>query len=134
MNFYRVILLILGTLSLGIGLIGLLIPGLPTTPFILLTAGLYVRSSDKLYQRLISNKVVGPYIREFSNNKGMTRQTKVYAICTMWLMIGLSVIFGIKLLPIRIIVLIVGLIGTLVMGFIVPTVNKKSSKNIDDQL
>ena len=54
MNLFKVILIALGTLSLCIGIIGIIVPGLPTTPFILLTAGLYINSSDRSYQKLIT--------------------------------------------------------------------------------
>ncbi len=59
MSFLKSILILLGTLSLCIGVIGIVVPGLPTTPFLLLTAGLYIKSSDKLYTKLISNRLVG---------------------------------------------------------------------------
>ena len=49
MNLIKVLLIVLGTLSLCVGIIGIVVPGLPTTPFVLLTAGLYIKSSDKLY-------------------------------------------------------------------------------------
>jgi uncharacterized protein len=128
MSLVKVLCIVLGTISLCIGIIGILMPGLPTTPFVLLTAGLYVRSSDKLYQKLISNRFIGSYIFEFRTNKGMTRKKKVLAMGIMWGMILLSVIFFIPLLTVKLIILILGLIGTLVMGFIVSTIHI-SNKN-----
>ena len=83
MSLVKIILIVLGTLSLGIGIIGIVVPGLPTTPFLLLTAGLYVKSSDRLYQKLISNRYVGSYILEYQANKGMTKRAKLYAIGLM---------------------------------------------------
>jgi uncharacterized protein len=83
MNFSKVILIALGTLSLCIGIIGIIVPGLPTTPFVLLTAGLYIKCSDKLYQKFIANRFIGLYISEFQTNKGMTKRTKLFAIGTM---------------------------------------------------
>ena len=124
LNFKKVILVILGTISLGIGIIGIFVPGLPTTAFLLLTAALYMRSSDKLYQKLLQNKYLGPYIREFQENKGMTKRTKIHAIGTMWFMISISCIFFIRPVSIILIVIGVGIIGTIVMGFIVPTSDK----------
>ena len=61
----KTILIILGTVSLILGVTGIFIPGLPTTPFLLLTAGLYLRSSKKLYKRLISNQYIGCYIDNY---------------------------------------------------------------------
>lgn len=117
----RYILITAGTLCLMLGVVGIFVPGLPTTPFFLLTAGLYVRSSDRLYQSLISNRYIGIYIQNWQTEKGLTLKAKARAVILMWIMIILSVLFFIDSLPVRGIVIFVGLIGTLVMGFIVPT-------------
>ena len=111
----------LGTLSLGIGVIAIFVPGIPTTPFLLITAALYLRSSERLYKKLISNKYIGPYILEFKANRGMTKRTKMHAIGTMWFMIAISCIFFIEPLNIKLIIISLGIIGTIVMGFIIKT-------------
>lgn len=121
MIFKKIILILLGTLSLIIGVIGIFVPGLPTTAFLLLTAALYMRSSEKLYRKLLSNRILGPYILEFQSIKGMTKRTKLHAIGTMWFMITISSVFFIDPLNIKLIVISLGIIGTIVMGFIVPT-------------
>ena len=110
------ILIILGTLSLILGIIGIVIPGLPTTPFLLLTAGLYLKSSDKLYNKLISNKILGSYILKYRENKGITLKTKIYSITIMWFMVSLSAFVFIDNLAIKIILFMIGGIGTLVMA------------------
>ena len=122
MSLVRLILIVLGTLSLCVGLIGIVVPGLPTTPFILLTAGLYVRSSDRLYQGLIRNRFIGPYIKEFRMNKGMSIYAKWTAIGVMWMMILISCIFFIDSPAITMVVLVTGTVGTVVMGFVIPTI------------
>ena len=124
MTFFKTTLIFLGTVSLCIGAIGVFIPGLPTTPFLLLTAGLYIRSSEKLYRTLITNKYIGSYILEYQLNKGMTISAKLYAICTMWLMITVSCLFFITPLSVKLLISALGIIGTIIMGFIIPTVNK----------
>ena len=129
MNFIKLVLIVLGTLSLCIGIIGIVVPGLPTTPFLLLTAGLYIKSSDKLYQKLIANPLVGSYIVEFQTKKGMTLKTKRFAIATMWVMITISCAFFIAPFIVKLIVIVIGFIGTLVMGFIVPTVTNSTGNN-----
>ncbi len=121
----KILFISLGTLSLAIGIIAIFVPGLPTTAFLLLTAALYMRSSDKLYNKLLSNKYVGPYILEFRTNKGMTKRTKLHAIGTMWFMIAISTIFMVQDTLVRTIIIAVGLIGTIVMGFIVRTSDKE---------
>jgi uncharacterized membrane protein YbaN (DUF454 family) len=125
MSIIKVILILFGTLSLVIGVIGIIVPGLPTTPFLLLTAGLYVRSSDKLYSRLIRSRVIGSYIANLNKRKAMTIRSKLYAIISMWAMISMSCIFFIESLYVILAVSVLGIIGTIVMGFIVPTVRNK---------
>ena len=124
MTFFKGILIVLGTISLILAVAGVFIPGLPTTPFVLLSAGLYIRSSEKLYNTLISNRFFGSYILKFQSDRGMTRRQKYFSIGTMWIMITLSYVFFISVLSVKILVLIVGIIGTIVMGFIIPTVQK----------
>lgn len=121
MNLIKFILVTLGSISLVLGIIGIVVPGLPTTPFILLSAGLYIRSSDKLYQKLTSNQFVGPYIIKYHTKKGMTSKAKLTAIATMWLMITVSILLFISTFTVKVIVILIGLIGTVVMGFILPT-------------
>jgi len=127
MNFSKLILISLGTISLAIGLLGLVVPGLPTTPFLLLTAGLYLRSSDRLYKTIIRSKLLGPYIEWYRTNRGMTRNRKIYAILLMWCMIAMSCIVFIKVLIIEIIVIITGVAGTMVMGFVIPTTDRSQA-------
>ncbi len=120
----KALLIIAGSISLGLGILGIFVPGLPTTSFLLLTAYLWARSSDKLYNKLLNNKYLGPYILEFRKNKGMTLKQKIYANSMMWTMIGLSTYFFIDNSTVDYIVIGVGIIGTIVMGFIVKTVKK----------
>ena len=61
----------LGTLSLALGILGIFLPLLPTTPFLLLTAALYFKSSPRLYNWLLNHKHLGPYIRNFRENKAI---------------------------------------------------------------
>lgn len=122
MNSKKLILMFLGTISLFIGAIGIIIPGLPTTPFLLLAAGLYLHSSTRLYNYLISNKYIGPYILKFRSDKGMSIKLKIYSICIMWLMIFTSCLLFIQSLTVIIFILALGIIGSLLMGFAVPTV------------
>lgn len=113
--------LILGTISLALGLIGIVVPGLPTTPFLLLTAGLWLRGSTRFYNWLIRNKYLGPYITNWNKNKGLTKSAKIKAIIFQWIMITISIIWGIEKDYVRGIVILAGLIGTYVLIFILPT-------------
>lgn len=119
----KLIYISLGLLFLTIGSIGILVPGLPTTPFLLLSAALFFRSSDKLYNKLMSSKVFGKYITIFTKNKGMSLRLKIISISIMWIMITIS-FFLIDLFIVRIILVIAGITGTIVMGFCIKTVKK----------
>ena len=123
------LLVILGSVSLILGIIGIITPGIPTTPFLLLTAGLYVRSSDRLYHSLIRNRYLGRYLLSYRKNRGMTRSSKLLSITMMWSMIFLSAFVFIRKPGITLILSIAGLIGTGVMGFIIPTIQRKIKSN-----
>jgi len=111
----RILLIFLGTLALGLGILGIFVPGLPTTPFLLLTAGLYIRSSERLHRWVVSNPVLGKYITDFEEKKGLSRKQKAWSLLLMWVMILSSVLFFINSTPLRILVLALGLTGTGVM-------------------
>jgi len=74
----------LGTLSLALGILGIFLPLLPTTPFLLLTAALYFKSSPRLYAWLLNQKHLGPYIRNFRENKAIPLRAKICSIALMW--------------------------------------------------
>lgn len=80
----RTICIILGTLFLALGIIGIFVPLLPTTPFLLLTAALYFKGSPRLYQWLLSHKYLGPYIKNYRENKAIPLRAKVISLLLMW--------------------------------------------------
>ena len=124
---YKILFIILGLISTGLGIIGIFVPGLPTTPFLLLAAALFFKSSEKLYKLLVNNKYIGHYITDFQKNKGLTQKIKLFSIALMWIMILTSVLFFIHSPIFKIILLIVGIIGNLIMGFIIPTAKGKTN-------
>lgn len=117
----RVLYIIGGTLSLALAILGIVLPGLPTTPFALLSAYLYAKSSEKLYNRLLSNRILGPRIRNYNKKKGVTRKGKAGIILFMWTMVSISSFVIIQIQPLRILILSLGLIGAVVVWFFVPT-------------
>jgi uncharacterized membrane protein YbaN (DUF454 family) len=96
-----------GTLSTGLGIIGIFVPILPTTPFLLLAAACYMRSSDRFYQWLISNRIFGAYVRDYIEGRGMPVKIKVFTILLLWLTIGISITFGVQNTVIRIVLICV---------------------------
>lgn len=81
----KYILIILGSISLALGVIGIFLPLLPTTPFLLLSATLYVRSSEKLYNWLINQKHLGTYIRNFREHKAIPLRAKAISVALVWI-------------------------------------------------
>ena len=73
-----------GTLSLVLGILGIFLPLLPTTPFLLLASACYVRGSERMHRRLMEHPHLGPYIRNFEQGKGMPRRAKVIVILVLW--------------------------------------------------
>ena len=80
----KMVFIAAGTLSVGLGVAGILLPLMPTTPFLLLAAFFYSRSSDRFYQWLITNRWFGDYIRDYREGRGIRRRHKITAITTLW--------------------------------------------------
>ncbi len=80
----KLIFILLGTISLVLGIIGIVIPILPTTPFLLLSATLYFHSSKRLYDKLLANKHLGSYIRNYREYKYIPLRAKIIALITLW--------------------------------------------------
>jgi uncharacterized membrane protein YbaN (DUF454 family) len=66
-----------GGICVGLGVLGIFVPLLPTTPFLLVAAACFVRSSDRLYQRLITHRTLGPYIRNYREHRAITRRARI---------------------------------------------------------
>ena len=114
----------LGFLFVGLGTIGIYIPGIPTTSFMVLAAVCFAKSDPKMYAWLLNNPLFGHYIRDFIEGKGMPFVSKVFIIGLMWIAISLSIWtitlagdpgFG------QTIVAIVGIAGTWYVGWKIPT-------------
>ena len=86
----RMVLLVIGWLSVALGVIGIFVPVLPTTPFLLLAAACFVRSSRRFYLWLVEHPRLGPWIRDYLEGQGIPLKGKVYALVLMWASISLS--------------------------------------------
>jgi uncharacterized membrane protein YbaN (DUF454 family) len=87
----RQLLITIGTICVAIGVIGIFIPILPTTPFLLLAAACYMRSSQKFYNWLMNNRLFGTYMRNYIEGRGIPIKVKVFTIALLWVTIGISV-------------------------------------------
>ena len=96
----KALLITVGTVSLVLGAIGVFLPIIPTTPFLLLAAACYYRSSKRMHHWLLNNKWFGEYIKNYQEGKGIPLKTKIAALILLWATIGTSTVFMLnRLLP-----------------------------------
>jgi uncharacterized protein len=105
--FQRGILISAGTISLMLGVLGIPLPLLPTTPFLLLSAWCYARSSRKFYFWLMNHKYLGEHLRLYRLNKGIRLKIKVTALILLWASIGFSCIAVLDNFWLRLLLLII---------------------------
>lgn len=86
----RWLLLVVGWLSVILGVVGIFLPIMPTTPFLLLAAACFVRTSPKFYLWLVSHEKLGPYVLYYLDGKGIPKKAKVYTLITLWATILLT--------------------------------------------
>ena len=122
-NWTRPPLIIAGTLLVGLGIIGILIPVLPTTPFLLLAAACYARSSQRFYHWLLNNRWFGNYIKNYIQRKGVPLKVKILAITWLWITIGCSVIFVVQAFLVRLILILIA-VGVSIHIFSVRTLKE----------
>ncbi len=92
-----------GVIAVALGVIGIFLPLLPTTPFLLLAAACFVRSSDRLYNWLINHKWFGAYIRNYRLYRAVTLRTKIVALVLLWGVMISSIVFVVDAWPLRLI-------------------------------
>jgi len=86
----RHVLMVFGWVFFGMGVVGMFVPVWPTTPFMLLAAACFMRSSKRLHRWLVEHPTYGQHIRDYLEGRGLTRRTKIVAIGSMWASILLS--------------------------------------------
>jgi uncharacterized membrane protein YbaN (DUF454 family) len=119
------LLIIAGTISAFIGIIGIFVPILPTTPFLLLAAVCYLRSSQRFYRWLLNSRFFGAYVRSYLEGRGLPLKIKIITILMLWAAIGLSAIFAVEALVIRIVLLIIAAGVTVHIIFIRASTKKR---------
>ena len=112
-----------GTICLGLGTVGIILPVLPTTPFLLLSAACYLRGSERMYRWLLNNKWFGKYIRNYREGKGIPLRGKVSALLLLWITISCSAILLVKISMVQIILFTIA-IGVSIYIIRLPTFRK----------
>lgn len=89
----KILLIFAGTICVGLGILGMFLPLMPTTVFLLLAAYCYSRSSEKFHVWLLNNRWCGRYIKSYKEGRGMTARQKASTILILWASIGISILF-----------------------------------------
>ncbi|MCS7229733.1 MAG: YbaN family protein [Candidatus Kryptonium sp.] len=108
-ELYRLVLIGLGFIFVGLGILGAFLPILPTTPFLLLAAACFARSSKKFYNWLLNHKIFGSYIRNYREQRGITLRGKILSLSIMWLVMGYTAFFAVSNIFVSIIIILIGL-------------------------
>jgi hypothetical protein len=108
----RLLLVAVGTACLALGILGIVLPILPTTPFLILTAACYAYGSERFYIALMDNRWFGPYIRDWRDKKGIPMKTKLWVIGVLVVTMGISIIFFVDFTPAKIAMAGIGLFIT----------------------
>ncbi len=102
-------LILAGNFFLALGILGILFPLLPTTPFLLLAAACYFKSSKRFYNWLLNNRWLGNYIKNYREKKSIPLKIKVLSLSFLWLTIGYSVFFVVNIFLLRVILILVAI-------------------------
>ena len=97
----RLLLIGAGTICVALGVLGIFVPVLPTTPFLLLAGVCYARSSPRLLHWLHHNRWFGRYIRNYREGRGIPLREKILTLAALWLTIGISIAFFVPLLWVK---------------------------------
>ncbi|MEC8119342.1 MAG: YbaN family protein [Actinomycetota bacterium] len=122
--FVKSLLLLLGFIFVGLGFIGIIVPGMPTTVFMILAAACFAKSSPKFEQWILDLPGIGRLVQDHRDGLGMPQKSKAIAITMMVLAVTLSIIFAITSTLVQILVGGVGIIGVWYVGVQVPTKEK----------
>lgn len=91
----RIVLIIIGVVSLALGALGVFLPLLPTTPFVLLSAFAFANSSERLHRWLLDHNVFGPLIANWRSHGAIGRRTKVVSLVSMVAIVGISALLAV---------------------------------------
>ncbi|MGB9754557.1 MAG: DUF454 domain-containing protein [Roseiflexus castenholzii] len=111
----RPLLLVGGTLFLVLGVLGAFLPVLPATPFFLLAAALFFRSSPRLYRWMIGHPLISPHLQRFQQERAMTMRAKATVLGLAWVMLLSAAIFLVDSLFMRMVLIGLAIIKTIVI-------------------
>jgi uncharacterized membrane protein YbaN (DUF454 family) len=117
----RAVWIAVGCVAVGLGTLGIVVPGLPTTGFFVLAAWAFSKSSPRLERWVLTRPGVGPLVRDYRDGLGMPRRAKVIAITMLVVSCGASAAFGVDRLAVRLAIVAAGAIGVAWILWRIPT-------------
>ncbi|KAB2838208.1 MAG: DUF454 domain-containing protein, partial [Melioribacteraceae bacterium] len=99
--------IICGWIFVGLGIIGIFLPVMPTTIFLILAAACFARSSEKFYYQLINNKYLGRYIKDYMEHRAMPLRAKIVAVIMINVVIGYSAFVAVNTLWVKILLVLI---------------------------
>lgn len=105
----RVFLIVCGFLSVGVAILGIFLPLLPTVPLLLLAAACFARSSERFHCWLLEHPHLGPMVRDFLTGQGIPLRAKVTSIALVWISIAISICFLISLFWVKVLLAFIGI-------------------------
>lgn len=112
LQYMKILYIVIGSISLGLGILGIFLPLLPTTPFLMLSAAMYIRGSRRLYDWLISSRFLGTYIRQFMEYRAIPLRAKILSVSMVWITILYCVFYILDNIWLRLILCIIALAVT----------------------
>ena len=87
----KILLNIIGSIAVVLAILGIFLPLLPTTPFLLLASACYMRGSERMHRWLLNNRLFGEYLRNIEEKRGMPRKGKIMALAVLWVSMAYSI-------------------------------------------
>jgi len=106
------LLITIGAVSVALGVLGIFLPLVPTTPFLLLAAVCFSKSSERLHGWLLNNRWFGRYLRDYRAGRGVPPRAKVVALVTLWASMGYLVVERVPLVPVKALLLAIAVAVT----------------------
>jgi len=122
----KAVFIVAGTISLGLGAVGIFLPILPTTPFLLLSAACYYKGSERMHRWLLNNRLFGSYIRNYKEGKGISLAGKVFTIFLLWIAICFSALLIVNNYVVQIVLFAIAIAVTIHV-ITLPTFRKTQS-------
>jgi uncharacterized membrane protein YbaN (DUF454 family) len=122
----KILLNVIGTVAVILAVLGVFLPLLPTTPFLLLASACYMRSSERLHRWLLNNRMFGEYLRNIEDKRGMPLKGKIYTLALLWVSMGYS-IYIVRFLALKFMLAAIGA-GVTIMILRMKTLESGSGK------